>query len=514
MRPTAVVASTRSAGTAVGRKLAPLPSQTPATHHPITHPPLAQQRWLVATLHLITLGLIGLQYYVRTLPPTLTPLPAPQDAEAAWWGLWPIIYLPTWVAILGWCTIMFYAVVWWLVEGGYLAWLRGWSWPRRPWRYLVAGLLIIAFYWFPIQHTRWGDAYILSKAMALTDPTLRLTHSWQAPLDVFLHSRVWQWLHIGLAWQDATGAYRLLSPIAGMIYLGAALTIAHRLKAVPPWLTFGLLTTLGLLQLFFGYIENYSFAAAGILIYLGLGLAVTQGTQPLWGAATALALTNALHPSTLVLAPSLLYLGWVRHRQCNKSVRFVVLSIGLPLFLVGAATIGLMEAGGHGIAAFLTTDRPGGGDARFFVPLWTTTTRWEQYTMFSWPHLRDLLNQQLLVAPVVLPTLLVLASMGFRVPARKRKSSQEHGVIQRFLTIALLSHLLLIWTWNPDYGGQRDWDLFSLALLPGALLLAVRLPRQLSHPRYLQGGAIGLLMLQCFQTAAWIYQNTLPWEWP
>ena len=25
--------------------------------------------------------------------------------------------------------------------------------------------------------------------------------------------------------------------------------------------------------------------------------------------------------------------------------------------------------------------------------------------------------------------------------------------------------------WNPDYGGQRDWDLFSLAI-PATLLLA------------------------------------------
>lgn len=468
----------------------------------------------MASLHLITLGLLGLQSYVRTLPPTLTPLPAPQDAEAAWWGLWPITYLPTWVVMLSWGTIIFYGVGWWLVEWGYLAWPCGWSWPRLPWRYLVAALLIIAFYRFPIQHTRWGDGYILSKAMALTDPTLRLTHSWQAPLDVYLHSQVWQWLHPRVDWQDATGVYRLLSPIAGLLYLGAALTIARRLKAVPPWLTFGLLTTLGLLQLFFGYIENYSFAAAGILIYLGLGLAVSQGTQPLWHAATALALTNALHPSTLVLAPSLLYLGWVGHRRCNKSPVFIVLSIGLPFILIGLATIGLMEAGGHGIAAFLTTDRPGGGDARFFVPLWTTTTRWEQYTMFSWLHLRDLLNQQLLVAPVVLPTLLLLAGFRRWFSAQRSAPSQPSVVMQRFITIAFISHLLLIWSWNPDYGGQRDWDLFSLASLPGALLLALLLPRQLSHPRYRQGGAIGLLMLQCFHTVAWIYQNTLPWEWP
>ncbi|MEZ4580242.1 MAG: hypothetical protein R3A10_01080 [Caldilineaceae bacterium] len=34
----------------------------------------------------------GLHLYVRTLPPTPTPIPTPQDAESAWWGLWPVTY--------------------------------------------------------------------------------------------------------------------------------------------------------------------------------------------------------------------------------------------------------------------------------------------------------------------------------------------------------------------------------------------------------------------------------------
>ena len=70
----------------------------------------------------------------------------------------------------------------------------------------------------------------------------------------------------------------------------------------------------------------------------------------------------------------------------------------------------MMESGGHGVVALFTSDRPGGGDARWFVPLWETQTRWEQYTMFSWPHLRDVLNEQLLVGPVVLPALLILTA--------------------------------------------------------------------------------------------------------
>ncbi len=172
-------------------------------------------------------------------------------------------------------------------------------------------VLLISFFLFPIAHTRWGDAYILAKGIAYPDPALRTVYSWQAPLDVFLHSQLWRWLGTTVgAIDDATPIYRLLSPLAGAIYLAVALAISRDRRIAPAWFSFGLLASLGLLQLFYGYIENYSFVAAGILAYLWLGIGVLRGERPLWLAASVLALCNAFHPSTVVLAPSLLGLGW------------------------------------------------------------------------------------------------------------------------------------------------------------------------------------------------------------
>ena len=142
--------------------------------------------------------------------------------------------------------------------------------------------------------------------------------------------------------------------------------------------------------------------------------------------------------------------------------------------------------------------------------------------MFSWLHLRDFLNQQLLVAPVVLPGLVLVALAGlseklrFRLtkePTTDNVGSSTAQAVQ-FLLLAALSYQLFIWLWNPDYGGQRDWDLFSLAAIPAALLLTTTLARRFADPHYLLGGAIPLLMLQWLQLAAWVYQNTLPWDWP
>ena len=390
---------------------------------------------------------------------------------------------------------------------------------RRDWTLwlgVLSGLLVVAFFLFPLAHTRWGDAFMLAKGIAYPEPALRLTHSWQAPLDVFLHSQLWLALHAQLGWEDAMPVYRLLSPVAGAVYLGVVLALSRDSRLAPAWLTYGLLATLGVMQLFFGYVENYSFAAAGVLAFLWLGKGVLTAGRPLWLAATVLAIANATHPSTVILAPSLLYLGWCTWRgggaqpqesvaRRNNSLLTAVVQIALPMLLVGGATLLWMEASGHGLYALFNTDRPGGGDARWFVPLFTTVTRWEHYTLFSWPHLRDWINEQLLVAPVVLPSLCVVLVAGWRT---------RWQATARFLALAAVCYLLFTFVWNPDYGGQRDRDLFALAALPTTLLLIARLPVVLPAFGLLWGGAVPLIIIQGWQTLAWIYQNTLPWQWP
>jgi len=166
--------------------------------------------------------------------------------------------------------------------------------------------------------------------------------------------------------------------------------------------------------------------------------------------------------------------------------------------------VALMTAGGHGLDALLGADAPGGGDRNWFVPLFQTTTRWEHYTMFSLGHLLDIANEQLLVAPVVWPGLLLAAGLAWpRLPRRD-------GVFRLLLLLAFLYALLTV-TWNPDYGGQRDWDLFAPASLPAALLLGYTLTRVLPERRALAAAGWALIAVQFCRLLMWVYQNTLPW---
>ena len=148
---------------------------------------LADQHYrLVALLHGVGLALLALHLYVRTLPPTPTAIPAPDSAEAAWWGFWPVTYLPDWAVWAGVLAVLGTMAAWWLaarrgVPARAAVLLRRLPRPLTLLT-LISLALVAAFFAFPIVHTRWGDAFMLAKGIAWPDPALRLTHSWQAPL--------------------------------------------------------------------------------------------------------------------------------------------------------------------------------------------------------------------------------------------------------------------------------------------------------------------------------------------
>ena len=188
-----------------------------------------QRRFAVASLQGLALCLLGLHLFVRTLPGTTTAIPEPDSAEAAWWGLWPATYLPLWTVAGGVLLVVGPILLWWWVEikrhGTQQAALRAADTraharaaQRTTWLLaLVSVLLCVAFFLLPVAHTRWGDAFMLAHGIAFPDPTVRLTHSWQAPIDVFLHSQLWLLLNTRFGWTDAIPAYRLLSPLAGAL---------------------------------------------------------------------------------------------------------------------------------------------------------------------------------------------------------------------------------------------------------------------------------------------------------
>ena len=410
---------------------------------------------------------------------------------------------------------------------------------KRFWFAAIAIGMAIPFWLLRIRHLRWGDAYFIVRSISYTGPDRPIwtIYNWQSPLSIFIHAQLWLLIN-PIPGVGVDTLYAVSSVLAGVgsVYVLLLLSDALGRDWAEKAAIFGLVITAGAVQLFFGYVENYTIISLGLLLTLYLGVLCLRGQISLIWPSLSLALTNAFHPSTLVIWPGLAYVAWrVAHRQSSTQGKLAQWArLILPPVLVFAGLAVLMTAGGHGPRALLTDDRPGGADGIPFVPLFQTTTEWQYYTMFSPAHLLDWANEHFLISPVGIFTLLlalaIIASRS-RLARHARRESEsgttihhspdDTGII-RFLSIASLAYLLLTFVWNPDYGGRRDWDLFAPTAFVYTLLAAYLLTR--SWPDRptparaecsLAWAALLLVAASALHTVAWIYYNTIPWppEW-
>jgi hypothetical protein len=213
--------------------------------------------------------------------------------------------------------------------------------------------------------------------------------------------------------------------------------------------------------------------------------------------------TNAFHPSTVVLWPALLYLGWRRVGRDEPGQ--ILLNLALPTLILANSVLTLMELGNHGLAAFMGDDRPGGSDHIWFVPLFQTRTAWERYTMFSPAHFLDWANEQSLISIFGLAILLIAIWL-----LRQGHLSDQDRTVIRFLTIASFFYLLLTWVWNADYGIRKDWDLFAPSAFVYTFLAGFVLVRLLKVKAALAQAAMLIIAVSALHTLTWIWSNTSP----
>jgi tetratricopeptide (TPR) repeat protein len=251
---------------------------------------------------------------------------------------------------------------------------------------------------------------------------------------------------------DAT-SMSLFPVLCGVL---AALLIAGIAKETDPERRFriipmSLLMTLGVSQLYFGYIESYAMAAVFILLYLWLALRRTHGMDPPFFAAAALALAMSAHLSALYLLPSYLLLVSLEKRPLAAKL----LWLALPVASLAALLVALGYRPSHWavpIHAATSGIREGFERATLHRP----------YTFFSYGHLSDVLNAVLLAMPG--PAILLI---GWAAATRARfRPFPRHLAI--LAAAAIPGALLGAWLMTPVAPAQ-DWDLMSIFLLPAAV---------------------------------------------
>jgi tetratricopeptide (TPR) repeat protein len=270
----------------------------------------------------------------------------------------------------------------------------------------------------------------------------------------------------GLALPVDSATAGLLSVFCGVIaaalFWGIASEITQRQGSRE--LAFTALATMGVVQLYFGYIESYPPVSVAILIYLWLGLRRLRGADhPLWSA-IALAVAIAFHLSCVFLAPSFLYLllreksPWPQRAALAlvppAAAAALLILLGYPPSLWGRA---------FGIAA-RAVER-GHSAALYLRP----------YATISFGHAWDVLNAILLALPV--PALLLLAALASAVaPDRKAPAPERpdeaafRDPATLFLTVAALPGFLLGAALVLPVAPAQDWDLSAILLLPLAIL--------------------------------------------
>ncbi len=486
------------------------------------------------------LSLPGFAIRLAVLAAIALHLAAGRFPEEAAWGIWPYTALP---ALLGWLAALAVAALVLSPANDALGcWLsRLWAAlpgkaHRRRWFAALAVAAAIPFWLFRIRHLRWGDADFIVKALAYTgaDRPIWTIYNWQSPLTIFIHAKLWFLLNpspgVGVDTLYATTS--ILSGI-GFVYVLFLLADLLGRDLLEKAAIFGLVAATGSLQLFFGYIENYTIISLGLILTLYLSARCLRGEISLVWPSLALAVTNAFHPSTIVMWPAVWYMGWVAARRAAGGQAIEAARLVLPPILVFAALSAFMASASHGPLSLVTDDRPGGADAIWFVPLFKTTNKWQHYTMFSLGHFLDWGNEHFLISPFGLMLLLLGLvngrSLTAKVAARRGAPTEELSELSEiigeapaqsgqgsaglipFLTIASLSYLLLTFVWNPDYGGRKDWDLFAPSAFVYTLLAACLLIRQARDRLELARSARLLIAASALFTAAWIYYNTIPW---
>ena len=349
---------------------------------------------------------------------------------------------------------------------------------------IVATISVVLFWLLRCQIHLLGDGYLLIRNLEAGVMIQK-----NEPLAVFLN-----WLTFNIAGQfaqvSARSAYQLVSVLSGAAFVYLSFLLADRLgnEDVTKFLIFSGMLTLGIVQLFFGYVESYPPLIAAVMLYILFAVEHLEGSRSALWPSIAFLLCVLMHLSAFALAPSLVYLYYQWWRKSRKKKRFRP-HAAVAAGLISGAAILLLIAGLRSESIFSSTSI----SALPFIPFVPDSSRFFSYSLFSYWHLIDLLNLVLLVSPFCLPLCLILLGKGKSVSR-----------IERFFLAASVFPLAAMALFNPELGFPVDWDVFSYSLIPPTLLGLMLL-------KEVAGGDKDLLRYAATVITAVGLVHTVPW---
>ncbi len=356
----------------------------------------------------------------------------------------------------------------------------------------------ILFWLLRIQHVFLGDASSLEIDLARGQDF----HPRQ-PLTMWLQQALYQYLgpiikSEGMADEDlARRVVAVGSVVAGFFFalvavaLGRLFVRGTRHGTAIAWLVTLVLLSQGYVQLFFGYVENYTFYALALGIYIYVALRFIAGTSPLLLPGLAVILALTLHLSAAVVVPSFVVLVvWALARRERRMASLVDLAICAAVFLA-VHLAGSRFWDYNLLSSLFDVSRRALGQQGSLIP---------NYTMSSM-HLRDFFNEQFLIGPFALFAFLPAAVMALRMPGRGSIATLF------FLTLGLAYLVASVLAGDSNLGYARNWDLLAPAgvcFTAAALyLLVTHMPPSVMARRLL----LFCLVVSCLHAAPWVWIN-------
>jgi len=293
--------------------------------------------------------------------------------------------------------------------------------------------------------------------------------------------------------------YALLSALCGVGFVLIMLVLWRRLAPDPGRriVALGLIFSIGTMQLFFGYVENYTIVATGVMLYVLSAHIYLRGRGHIVWPALTLSVSFCFHVLAGWMFPSLLYLYLVRVRKCTRLENLLRFgSMALAVLLPIAATIGYCAYLGVSPKYIKGTHLW----HMKFIFLLNKSYRYYQYPMFSLRHLVDVLNELVLTS---LPGVMALGFVGF---FHYRKVDLGDCFLRFLLLSAVFLQVFAI-SWNSDLGAYRDWDLYAIMGFGYALLGAYVLVQTVPNRQQVQYVGLIFIVLSLSLSGTWVIYN-------
>jgi len=289
-------------------------------------------------------------------------------------------------------------------------------------------------------------------------------------------------------------AYIWLSILSGICFIIIAWRFVRYYTAnrIEHFLLFIFLMSTGISQLFFGYVENYAPSAAGILLFLLLGVAYLRGNISIVWAVIAYGVLFTLHFGALILLPAFAFLLYITIKRKQTG------EFAASLFLAGAIVYILLQLSLYPLEQIKNVLSASG---HHIMPFSLPLDKYQSYLFFSVSHLLDVVNFLFLSCPIAIILLLLSRIMIWR----KRKTI---SIETRFLLLAGLCGSIFIIILNCDIGMSRDWDVLAPISL-GIPIAAIALWNTVEYERKLKNQILIMLcVVSLLYTGTWVGVNT------